>query len=155
VISSSQSSITFGWSAPTDNGGTPIRDYKVYWNSGIDNSPFVLLSGTTLGFITYTLQTSITPGITYEFKVVATNSIGDSAFSTKLRVIAASLPDPPINLAKTSQTKTSLSFTWQNGNSGGSAITDYIVYWDAGNPALSTIDFVILSSSTYGVTSFS
>ncbi len=99
TISSSFNSITFGWSAPLDNGGTPVTDYKVYWNAGIDNNSFGLLSSTTLGFITYTYQVGITAGAYYEFKVVAKNAIGDSAFSVKLRVIAASVPDPPISLA--------------------------------------------------------
>jgi len=54
VISSSFNSITFGWSAPLDSGGTPVIDYKVYWDAGIYNNPFGLLSSTTLGFITYT-----------------------------------------------------------------------------------------------------
>lgn len=53
-LSSSFISITFGWSVPANNGGTPINDYKVYWNGGVDNAPFSILSYTTLGFITYT-----------------------------------------------------------------------------------------------------
>ena len=53
-IASSPNSITFGWSAPSYNGGTPVTDYKVYWNAGITNNSFGLLSSTTLGFITYT-----------------------------------------------------------------------------------------------------
>lgn len=76
-----------------------MTDYKVYWNAGIDNNSFGLLSSTTLGFITYTYQVGITAGAYYEFKVVAKNAIGDSAFSVKLRVIAASVPNPPISLA--------------------------------------------------------
>ena len=98
-VSSTFNSITFGWSVPTDNGGTPVTDYKVYWNGGIDNNPFGLLSSTTLGFITYTYQTGIVAGTYYEFKVVAKNAIGDSAFSTKIRIIAASVPDAPVSLA--------------------------------------------------------
>jgi hypothetical protein len=106
TISSSFNSITFGWSVPLDNGGTPVTDYKIYWNTGIDNNAFGLLSSTTLGFITYTHQANITAGSFYEFKVVAINAIGDSAFSVKLRVIAASVPGAPINLALISQSRT-------------------------------------------------
>jgi Fibronectin type III domain len=105
VISSSYNSITFGWSAPVDNGGTPVTDYKVYWNAGIEGNSFGLLSSTTLGFITYTFQSGIVAGTYYEFKVVAKNAIGDSTFSTKLRVIAASVPDAPVSLALASQSK--------------------------------------------------
>lgn len=97
-IASSSLSITFGWSAPVYNGGTSITDYQIYWNGGIDYNPFVQLSSTTFGFIIYTYQTSLTPGNYYEFKVTTINAIGESAYSVKIRIIAASVPDAPVNL---------------------------------------------------------
>lgn len=30
--STSKSSVTFTWSAPATNGGSPITDYEVYWD---------------------------------------------------------------------------------------------------------------------------
>lgn len=154
TISSSSTSITFGWSVPADNGGAPVSDYKVYWNGGIDNNAFGLLSSTTLGFITYTFQTDIVAGTFYEFKVVAKNAIGDSSFSSKLRVIAASFPDAPISLSLVSQSHSSISFSWQDGWNGGSPILDYEVYWDGGNGGLAEADFTLLSSTTFAAQTF-
>lgn len=30
--STSKSSVTFTWSAPASNGGSPVTDYEVYWD---------------------------------------------------------------------------------------------------------------------------
>lgn len=99
LVSSSDISITIDWQDPVFNGGSPVTDFKIYWNEGIDDGPFVLLQDTNFGFNTYTKQDSgITPGTYYEFKIVAVNYVGDSLPSVKIRVIAAHVPDPPTNL---------------------------------------------------------
>lgn len=58
----------------------------------------MLLSDTTLGFTSFTKQENVVTGSYYEFKVSAVNDISESVLSSKIRVIAASFPDPPINL---------------------------------------------------------
>ena len=75
----------------------------------------------------------MTPGNYYEFKVTSINAIGESAYSVKIRIIAASVPDAPINLVLVSQSKNSLAFSWTKGGTGGSVITDHQVFWDGGN----------------------
>ena len=138
------------------NGGTPITDSKIYWNSGVDNGAFSLLSDTTLGQNSYTHQSGLTGGVYYEFKVVATNAIGDGGYSATIRIIAASVPDPPTGLTKVSTSKTSVAFSWtEPSNNGGSVVTDYQIEWDAGNPALADSAFTILSATSYTVSSFS
>ena len=53
-------------------------------------------SGVTL--TSYTTTVSLTPGVTYSFKVTARNTVGSSSESEILSVLAAKLPDAPINL---------------------------------------------------------
>lgn len=79
----------------------------------------------------------------------ATNAIGDGAYSSTIRIIAAAVPDPPINLAKISSTKTSVEFGWDPDANGGSPIRDYVVYWDAGDDTLAEADFVNIATTTF------
>ena len=41
---------------------------------------------------------TLTPGTTYKFKVRARNSVGTSLDSQELAVLAAKLPDAPVDL---------------------------------------------------------
>ena len=49
LVHSTQSTLTFQWSEPAYNGGTPITDYMIYWDAGDNTQPFELLQSTTLG----------------------------------------------------------------------------------------------------------
>jgi hypothetical protein len=35
-VTSTTESVTFAWDVNSDNGGTPVRDYLVYWDAGDD-----------------------------------------------------------------------------------------------------------------------
>jgi titin len=50
----SKSSVTFTWSAPISNGGSPITDYSVYWDQGADNNLYVIVAPSTGNSLTYT-----------------------------------------------------------------------------------------------------
>ena len=41
---------------------------------------------------------NLTPGSTYKFKVTARNAVGSSAESVPVEILAAQVPDAPINL---------------------------------------------------------
>jgi titin len=143
-------SVTIEWQDPSYDGGSPVTDYKVYWNEGVDEGPFVLLSDTTFGHNTFTKQTDLEPGTYYEFKVVAMNAVGASAYSDKTRIIAASAPDPPSSLSLVSQNKVQVTFEWQApSEDGGSPVLDYEVYGDQGDDGLAVADFQLLSATTY------
>ena len=91
---SSDTSITIEWNDPGADGGSPVTDFKIYWNAGVDNGNFVLLQDTNFGFNTFTKQgDGITADSYYEFKVVAVNAVGDSSPSLKTRIIVASVPE--------------------------------------------------------------
>lgn len=52
--------------------------------------------------LTFTKSNNIFAGETYEFKVIAVNSIGESIASTILSILAAQVPDAPTDLVKLS-----------------------------------------------------
>lgn len=41
-VSADINQITFSWSNPPDDGGTPIIDYKIYWDNGTGEGLFIL-----------------------------------------------------------------------------------------------------------------
>lgn len=54
VKASSDISITIEWNDPLYDGGSPVTDFKIYWNAGVENGNFELLQGTNFGFNTFT-----------------------------------------------------------------------------------------------------
>lgn len=88
------------------------------------------------------IQSGLTPGQYYQFKLRAKNYVGLSPFSRFIRIIAAAVPQPPVDLISTSSTTNSVTFRWsQNLINGGAKVFDYAVYWDAGNSNLSVSQF--------------
>ena len=75
-------------------------------------------------------------GDTYEFKVSATNEVGESIRSEAVAIIAGTVPSRALNLAKVSADVGQITFMWEApSDDGGTPITDYIVYWDEGQGA--------------------
>ncbi len=75
----SNAQIGLSWSAPFDNGGYPITNYKIYRSTGSGTETLL----TTIGNVTSYTDTAITRGQTYFYKVTAVNSIGESAPSNE------------------------------------------------------------------------
>ena len=87
--------IRFTWADGASDGGTAVIDFAVYYDQGSNN--FVVLDSavTTRHYLT---TVSLTAGTTYKFKVTARNTVGSSVESAELSVLAAKLPDAPVNL---------------------------------------------------------
>jgi hypothetical protein len=75
------SQVTFTWTAPF-HGGSPITEYKVYWDEGDSEVVDFVLSdelssyGTTASI--YTRTVGVEAASLYRFKVTAVNEIGES-----------------------------------------------------------------------------
>jgi hypothetical protein len=70
-LTSSETMIAIEWTAPTDNGGTPILDYTVMWDQGL-GGVFVTL-GSSQGQTNYQTGQPLVTGTTYRFQVRAIN----------------------------------------------------------------------------------
>ena len=80
------------WSDGSNNGGTPVIDYRVSFNGGSGSVYTTIESNiVTLPYI----AVSLTPGTTYSFIVQSRNAFGYSPFSASVEILAAQPPDRP------------------------------------------------------------
>ena len=117
-------SFSIAWTAPVDNGA-PITNYRL-------DKDGVLWANT--GTATSDSVTGLVPATTYQMKVRATNSAGDSAFSSPRSCTTA--PDVPLTPAAPVcgvETWEAVPFSWTAPNAQGSAIIRYQVQIDGGS----------------------
>jgi chitodextrinase len=127
VASIANQSAEVSWLPPSNDGDSPILDYKVSWNSGTQScssSPCTI--------------TGLVNGTAYSFQVVARNEIGDSAASgSSQTVIPAATPDAPTSLT-VARSSMSATLRWETPANNGSAITGYKVSWTNGTQTCSS-----------------
>lgn len=77
-VTSTIDSVTFKWDVNSDNGGTPVRDYLIYWDAGDDTLP--VDDFTQADHTTYLTKEHTEPDLTmsayYRFYVIARNDAG-------------------------------------------------------------------------------
>lgn len=121
------------WTASA-NGGTAVLYYSVYFDQGQGTETYVLLSS-PISITSFTTSTTLIPGTTYKFYVTATNSVGTSAPSSVLSVLAAKVPDAPLgpynDAAVTTGYQVGLTWSTTNVYNGGSPVIDYAVYYSS------------------------
>jgi hypothetical protein len=74
------------WNNGISTGGSPILDYRIYYDQAIDDY-VELVSGVLQR--SYTTQVVLTAGATYRFKIQARNSVGYSLESAVHPILAA------------------------------------------------------------------
>ena len=119
------------WTAPADDGGSPITGYKIQAVNPSDGAAMgapVVVGGTaTSGDVTGLLN----DGTQYAFTVTATNAVGDGAVSDRSNTVtpagAATPPGAPtIGAAVAGPRQATVNWTAPASN-GGTAITQYEV----------------------------
>lgn len=143
--------IVLTWNAP-GNVGSGVINYLIFratTSGGQGTTPLATVSG---GQLTYT-DSSAVVGTPYFYKVKASNSFGDSAFSNEDSATAteqpSGTPSYPQNLVATPG-EGKVTLTWQApADDGGSDITGYEVYRRQGEGAASKIGTVGASTLTY------
>ncbi|MEQ8415297.1 MAG: fibronectin type III domain-containing protein [Imperialibacter sp.] len=120
----SSSSTTAKWMAPA-NGGSPITGYMLQMKEGVGGEYTTVYTGENLAYTATGLQA----GESYYFKVVATNTIGDSPASVETSVTPpATVPGSPLSVEATSASASAVDVTWEAPEeTGGFPILGYRV----------------------------
>ena len=116
-------SAAVSWTAPASNGAA-ITDYVVQFSSDSGSTWSTFADGTSSS--TSATVTGLENGISYVFRVAATNSVGTGDYSSASSAITPrTVPGAPASVTSTpSNGSVSISFTAPASN-GGSAITSY------------------------------
>ena len=123
--------IGLNWSAPTNNGGSPVIDYRVSWDQGIGTGIYVVLATGITGLTadSYRTTATLTANTFYSFKVESRNAVGYStSFSNEARIINATPPGLPLAFANNQSVTTTgkIGLTWSAPTHDGySPIIDY------------------------------
>lgn len=74
----SQNRINLSWSAPIDSGLSPLLGYKIESKTSEESDYSILLTNTGNTSITSYSHTGLTAGLTYQYRISAINSFGES-----------------------------------------------------------------------------
>ncbi|MFM7308398.1 MAG: fibronectin type III domain-containing protein, partial [Actinomycetota bacterium] len=143
--------------APTQTGGGAITDYKVEFSANNGSTWSTFNDGVSTA--TSATVTGLTNGVTYSFRVSAVNSAGTSPTSDVARA-AVGVPTAPTGLSAVAGAA-QVTLTWTTpSQTGGSAITDYIIEfsndsgssWTVFADGTSTATSAIVTGLTNGIT---
>lgn len=119
----------------SDDGGSEITSYNLMMDDG-KNGDFVSVAGYPIDNLEqiYTFTQGIVKGNTYRFMYRVKNILGWSDYSDHTYILAAGVPSqpPPPQLSDSAPTYITLVFT-ASADNGGSLITSYELYMDAGS----------------------
>ncbi|MYC98788.1 MAG: hypothetical protein F4X13_05910 [Gammaproteobacteria bacterium] len=120
--------IVLTWSAPTDDGGSPITAYRIWWRSNITSDWVILVASTGSTGTTY-VHTGLAPATTQFYRVSAGNSQGFGAFSNVAEGTTNSAPPgPPQNVRARSTGPHGILLAWDRPETdGGERITGYAI----------------------------
>jgi hypothetical protein len=91
VAARTATSITFTWTAPATNGGTPVIDYDIFYDQALLTwTPLA----TRIASTSYTAS-QLSPGLKYKFRVQARNAYGNSYDSEEKEILCATVPSKP------------------------------------------------------------
>ena len=153
------SAVRLSWSAPTQNGGSPITDYVIEVSD--DGASTWTVFGDAESTERTATVTGLTNGTSYAFRVAAANVLGSGAPSTHVVSVPWEVlsPSAPRDVAITSVQLTSIGLSWSVPTTdGGGAITDYVVEysatsgstWTEFSDAVSTLRSVTVTGLTSG-----
>jgi alpha-tubulin suppressor-like RCC1 family protein/predicted RNA-binding protein with TRAM domain len=150
-VSHSDTQVVLNWTAPSDNGGSPVTDYKIeYKPAGGSWAVF----GDGVSTSTSVTITGLTRGTKYTFRVTGVNAIEDGDISlVSVEITPSVVPGEIRSLQLLTFSNSSISVSWLVPlDDGGSPVTDYkIEYKPAGGSWTIFNDGV--STSTLGVIS--
>jgi len=143
VATPSNGSIGLTWSAPTDTGGSTLTGYVV--EQSTDGGVTWTTAATTA--TPSTTLAGLTNGTTYSYRVRANNSVGSGAASTVATTTPFTTPGSPRNVVALAGDK-EVVLSWSAPtNSGGSALTGYVVQQSTNGTTWTTVDTPAVAST--------
>lgn len=117
--------VTFNWSEPASSGTSIITAYNVYRGAGSSGSSYLATVGPSVRSY---VDTAVTNGVTYFYNVTAVNSGGQGYSSSQVSATPAAPPSAPGTPSIVAAAGSNI-LSWSAPlNSGGSAITGYMLY---------------------------
>ena len=127
--------IRLTWSAPNEDNGNAISNYTLY-RAGSSGGLTVL---TTLGIAFSYEDRSVVNGLTYHYRVSASNSFGEGAFSSEASAEPITVPSVPLDLEAQGGVG-QITLTWSAPeNDGGSDVIGYILMRGSQSDSISQI----------------
>lgn len=117
------------WTPPSSDGGGAITGYNVYRKIGAGSEAYL---ASTDGSTTFCVDSNLTNGAQYTYRVAAVNAAGEGTMSNAVTVTpttTVTAPDAPTNLVGKAKGIGSINLTWAApAQDGGSPIASYFVY---------------------------
>ncbi|CAL1153338.1 unnamed protein product [Cladocopium goreaui] len=141
---SSKTAIEVMWTPVTsesDTGGAMVIGYRVYANTGIDDSLSLVFDGSGSPSVRSFKHTGLTPGRRYWYQVSSVSSVGEGAQTSVFTFLAAEPPAAPLQPRFVTASFGSITIGLDPPPSdGGSPIVRYAIYHNDGtvNGLLST-----------------
>lgn len=119
--------VAFNWQAPPSDGGSPVIDYTIEFDNGL-TSPYILAADGVAN--TNHIETGLSVGNKYTFKVKARNAVGFSDWSDYFEIFAATVPAAvAAPTAQLSGDEESVVIDWNApGDDGGMQVQGYRLY---------------------------
>ncbi len=139
--------IDLAWSAPAANGAA-ISSYRLERKVGSGSYEVIATSTPIAVSATSYSDTDLTPGTTYTYRIRATNSLGDAAWSNESGAMTDDVPDVITDLAATATSSTAIVLSWTAPDDNGAAITSYTLQRKSGTGNYTDVSMAIAGSAT-------
>ena len=124
--------LTVDWTAPTNDGGSPVTGYVVQWKSGTQSYAIARQENTDETGTTVTIP-DLNNGTEYTVQIYATNESGNGSPAEDTATPSTVPGTAPQNILA-SECNSSIHLSWQGPiDNGGNAITSYTIQWKSGD----------------------
>ena len=138
IASEGNEEITITWSQPSDDGGSPISNYRIFRGTSSGEEIFLLDVGVVLTYV----DNGLVNGQMYYYRVSAENSMGQGPKSNVANAMPGFVPGPPTGLAA-HPSNSKINLVWSPPtDTGGLSILNYRIYRGLASGELTLLETV-------------